>query len=82
MASKRIIRSARVRQDLFDIWRHIDIEAGPQVGDSAPGQMIEHKDPRTRLFKWGNDLRQSYRTLGQAVGLFEIDTHLHSVAPA
>jgi hypothetical protein len=38
--------------------------------------MIEHKDPRTRLFKWGNDLRQSYRTLGQAAGLSEIDMHL------
>ena len=44
--------------------------------------MIEHKDPRARLFKWGNDLRQSYRTLGQAAGLSEIDMYLlmnHSV---
>jgi hypothetical protein len=52
------------------------------AADSAPGHMIEHKDPRTRLFKWGNDLRQSYRTLGQAAGLSEIDMHLlmnHSV---
>ena len=52
------------------------------AADSAPGHMIEHKDPRSRLFKWGNDLRQSYRTLGQAAGLSEIDMHLlmnHSV---
>jgi hypothetical protein len=28
------------------------------------------------LFKWGNDLRQSYRTLGQAVGLSDVDMHL------
>jgi hypothetical protein len=34
------------------------------------------KEPRKRLFKWGNDLRQSYRTLGQAAGLSEIDMHL------
>ncbi len=26
--------------------------------------------------KWGNDLRQSYRTLAQAAGLSEIDIHL------
>lgn len=52
------------------------------TADSAAGHMIEHKDPRSRLFKWGNDLRQSYRTLGQAAGLSEIDMHLlmnHSV---
>ena len=52
------------------------------AADSALGHMIEHKDPRSRLFKWGNDLRQSYRTLGQAAGLSEIDMHLlmnHSV---
>ncbi|OQW48387.1 MAG: hypothetical protein A4S16_01640 [Proteobacteria bacterium SG_bin6] len=46
------------------------------AADSAPGHMIEHKDPRARLSKWGNDLRQSYRTLGQAAGLSEIDMHL------
>ena len=52
------------------------------AADSEPGHMIEHKDPRAKLFKWGNDLRQSYRTLGQAAGLSEIDMHLlmnHSV---
>ena len=35
----------------------------------TPGHMLEHKDLRRRLFKWGNGLRQSYRTLGQAAGL-------------
>jgi integrase len=44
--------------------------------DSHPGHLIEHKESRRRLFKWGNDLRQSYRTLGQAAGLSEIDMHL------
>jgi hypothetical protein len=28
------------------------------------------------LSKWGNDLRQSYRTLAQAVGVSELDIHL------
>jgi hypothetical protein len=28
------------------------------------------------LSKWGNDLRQSYRTLAQAAGVTELDIHL------
>ena len=28
------------------------------------------------LSKWGNDLRQSYRTLAQAAGVSELDIHL------
>jgi len=46
------------------------------AADSEEGHLIEHKEPRTRLFKWGNDLRQSFRTLGQAVGLSDVDMHL------
>lgn len=38
--------------------------------------MVEHEEDRRRLSKWGNDLRQTYRTLGQAAGLSEIDMHL------
>lgn len=43
---------------------------------SCEGHMVEHKEDRQRLSKWGNDLRQTYRTLGQAAGLSEIDMHL------
>ncbi len=43
---------------------------------SEPGHLIEHKEARSKLSKWGNDLRQSYRTLGQAVELSDIDMHL------
>jgi hypothetical protein len=43
---------------------------------SEDGHLVEHKEPRTRLFKWGNDLRQTYRTLGQAAGLSDVDMHL------
>lgn len=46
------------------------------AADSQEGHLIEHKEPRSRLSKWGNDLRQSYRTLGQAAGLSEVDMHL------
>ena len=34
------------------------------------------------LSKWGNDLRQTYRTLGQATGINEVDMYLlmnHSI---
>jgi hypothetical protein len=37
---------------------------------------VEHKEARGVLSKWGNDLRQSYRTLAQAAGVSELDIHL------
>lgn len=46
------------------------------AADSEEGHLMEHKETRERLSKYGNDLRQSYRTLGQAAGLSEIDMHL------
>jgi hypothetical protein len=46
------------------------------AADSGVGHMVERDEKRSQLFKWGNDLRQSYRTLGQACGLSEIDMHL------
>jgi integrase len=44
--------------------------------DSEPGHLVEHKEERNVLSKWGNDLRQSYRTLAQAAGVSELDVHL------
>ena len=44
--------------------------------DSDSGHLIEHKEERAVLSKWGNDLRQSYRTLAQAAGVSELDIHL------
>jgi integrase len=44
--------------------------------DSETGHLVEHKEDRDVLSKWGNDLRQSYRTLGQAAGVSELDIHL------
>lgn len=43
---------------------------------SKSGHLVEHKEDRAVLSKWGNDLRQSYRTLAQAAGVAEIDAHL------
>jgi site-specific recombinase XerD len=44
--------------------------------DSEAGHVVEHKEERNVLSKWGNDLRQSYRTLAQAAGVSELDVHL------
>ncbi len=46
------------------------------AGEGRDGHMVEHKEPRHLLAKWGNDLRQTFRTVGQAAGLSEIDMHL------
>jgi hypothetical protein len=50
--------------------------------DSASGHIVEHKEDRTDLAYWGNDLRQTYRTAGQPAEINEVDMHLlmnHSV---
>ena len=44
--------------------------------DSELGHLVEHKEERNVLSKWGHDLRQSYRTLTQAAGVSELDIHL------
>jgi integrase len=50
--------------------------------NSISGHLAEHKEARGTLAKWGNDLRQTYRTVGQAAGVADLDIHLlmnHSV---
>ncbi|TPI78480.1 integrase family protein [Mesorhizobium sp. B2-8-9] len=50
--------------------------------DSESGHIMEHKEKRSDLSKWGNDLRQTFRTIAQAAGVAELDVHLlmnHSV---
>lgn len=52
------------------------------AADSASGHIEEHKEKRTELSHWGNDLRQTYRTMAQGVGVPELDVHLlmnHSI---
>ena len=44
--------------------------------------MAEHKEKRGELSKWGNDLRQTFRTIAQTAGVPELDVHLlmnHSI---
>jgi hypothetical protein len=50
--------------------------------DSASGHLVEQKEDRATLSKWGNDLRQSFRTIGTAAGVSEFDAKLlmnHSI---
>lgn len=50
--------------------------------DSVSGHLVEHKEDRKTLDKWGNELRQTYRTAAQAAGITDLDIHLlmnHSV---
>ncbi|WP_312571911.1 integrase family protein [Brevundimonas sp.] len=44
--------------------------------DAPSGHLSEHKEDRTVLSHWGNDLRQTYRTLAQAAEVSEVDMHL------
>ena len=44
--------------------------------ESRSGHLEEHKEDRKVLSKWGNDLRQTFRTLAAAAGLSEVDAKL------
>jgi hypothetical protein len=44
--------------------------------DAPCGHLREHKEDRSILSHWGNDLRQTYRTLGQAAEISDVDMHL------
>jgi hypothetical protein len=50
--------------------------------DSESGHLAETKEDRSELSKWGNDLRQTFRTIATAAGVSEIDAKLlmnHSI---
>jgi integrase len=44
--------------------------------ESDSGHLVEHKEDRATLSKWGNDLRQTYRTVAQTAGIADLDIHL------
>jgi integrase len=46
------------------------------AADGEQGHIVEQKEDRGTLSKWGNDLRHTYRTIGQEVVLSPIDMHL------
>jgi integrase len=44
--------------------------------ESASGHLTETKEDRTVLSRWGDDLRQTFRTIATAAGVSEIDAKL------
>jgi hypothetical protein len=51
-------------------------------GESESGHLAETKEHRNILTKWGNDLRQTFRTIATAAGVSEFDAKLlmnHSI---
>lgn len=46
------------------------------AADSLNGHLAEQKEDRSVLSKYGNDLRQTFRTIGQAAEVSEIDIHI------
>ncbi|MBR0706269.1 tyrosine-type recombinase/integrase [Bradyrhizobium liaoningense] len=44
--------------------------------DSGSGHLAEAKEDREVLSKWGNDLRQTFRTIATAAGVSEVDAKL------
>lgn len=63
MRMGRVLYPARAQEWLFP-------------ADSTSGHIAEHKEDRATLAKWGNDLRQTYRTVAQTAGIADLDVHL------
>lgn len=74
--SRQMILSI-VRAMRFGRFLHL-LEARAWIfpADSAAGHVVEQKEARKVLSKWGNDLRQSYRTLATMAGVSEFDARL------
>lgn len=50
--------------------------------DSADGHLVEQKEDRETLSKWGNELRQTFRTVATPAGVSELDARMlmnHSI---
>ena len=69
---RAILRTMRASRTLFTgqskLWLF--------PAESASGHLSAHKEKRKILSKYGNDMRQSYRTLAQVAGVPELDIHL------
>lgn len=67
-----LIRSIRIGRKMYPD----QAETWLFPADSNAGHLVEHKEDRKDLSKWGGDLRQTYRTVGQAAAVSEVDMHL------
>jgi integrase len=74
--SREMIRCL-VRAIRFSRLMHPDAAASwVFAAGSRAGHIMEQKEERETLSKWGNDLRQSFRTIAQAAGVSEFDARL------
>jgi hypothetical protein len=70
------------------VWQANVSVAGDAVGfpgRQRVGHLADTKEDRSKLSKWGNDLRQTFRTIATAAGVSEIDAKLlmnHSIPGA
>lgn len=69
---KAVVRALRAGREMYPVQSFYWLFPA----DSASGHIIETKEARTVLSKWGNDLRQTYRTLAQIAEVSELDIHL------
>jgi integrase len=69
---KSVIRALRAGREMYPVQSFYWLFPA----DSASGHMVETKEDRTVLSKWGNDLRQTYRTVAQIAEVSELDIHL------
>lgn len=67
-----LIRAIRFGQQMYPL----QAQEWVFPADSASGHLAETKEDREVLSKWGNDLRQTFRTIATAAGVSEIDAKL------
>ena len=67
-----LIRSMRFGRQMH----HLNAGEWLFPADSTEGHMIVQKEDRAVLSRWGNDLRQTYRTVAAHAGLSELDARL------
>jgi hypothetical protein len=67
-----LVRLMRLRRVLYPV----QAKEWLFPADSDSGHLVEHKEDRATLAKWGNELRQTYRTVAQIAGIGDLDIHL------
>ncbi|WGR69619.1 MULTISPECIES: integrase family protein [unclassified Bradyrhizobium] len=67
-----LIRAIRFGRQMYPL----QTRAWVFPADSASGHLAETKEDREMLSKWGNDLRQTFRTIATAAGVSEVDAKL------
>lgn len=67
-----LIRAIRFGRQMYPLQR----PAWVFPADSESGHLAETKEDREMLSKWGNDLRQTFRTIATAAGVSEVDAKL------